>query len=147
MGEDPVYFHLFCLPAGYGCQNCNYHVINPLLCVSALTCRGQCWCGDASTDYAKHGDTTCTYLCAGDSSEICGGKNAMSVYEYEDGPSPTPTAPTPTPPSGFIGCYADSNAGRIMVLEAVQDDMTAEVRQPGCSISGPLLFLPLRVKR
>lgn len=53
----------------------------------------------------------------------------MSVYEHEDGPPPITTPPSPTPTSGFIGCYADSRSGRIMVLEATQDDMTTEVRQ------------------
>lgn len=75
----------------------------------------------------------------------------MSVYKYEDGPtptpappSPTPEPPSPTPTSGFIGCYADSQSGRIMVLEATQDDMTAEVRQPECCISAPRMFLSLQ---
>ena len=40
----------------------------------------QCWCGSDS-DYDRHGPTTvCDFDCTGDSSETCGGRNAMSVY-------------------------------------------------------------------
>lgn len=63
----------------------------------------------------------------------------MSVYKYEDdivpvtkghkvGPSPNPTPLYSTAPEGYIGCYADSATGGIMVKYATQDDMTAEVR-------------------
>lgn len=77
----------------------------------------------------------------------------MSVYDSEGEPVPTPTpddtmeptpvpitgptpapmmGPTPAPMiveiDGYLGCYADSEADRIMVLEASQNDMTTAVR-------------------
>lgn len=43
----------------------------------------QCWCGDANTNYASYGvSNSCDYDCAGDSSQKCGGYNAMNVYRY-----------------------------------------------------------------
>lgn len=87
-----------------------------------LLVHAQCWCGNASTDYDQYGETTCTLSCSGDSSEICGGYNAMSVYE-NDGI----VAPNPNP--SFLGCFADSKMVRIMVKEASQSDMKSEVKK------------------
>lgn len=43
----------------------------------------QCWCGNGSTDYDTQGDShKCTYECAGDAGQQCGGYDAMSVYAY-----------------------------------------------------------------
>ncbi|CAM9135257.1 unnamed protein product, partial [Hapterophycus canaliculatus] len=41
----------------------------------------ECWCGDAFTDYDANGEAICDYECAGDTSETCGGFEAISVYE------------------------------------------------------------------
>ncbi|CAM9469933.1 unnamed protein product, partial [Sphacelaria rigidula] len=41
----------------------------------------ECWCGPASSDYTRHGESDqCTMKCAGDDGLICGGHNAMSMY-------------------------------------------------------------------
>lgn len=45
----------------------------------------QCWCGGEETDLTKHGESTaCNYECPGNPDEVCGGFNAMSVYEFID---------------------------------------------------------------
>lgn len=54
----------------------------------------QCFCSAASDDYGEYGEATCDYTCAGDASQICGGKNAISIYEYDDF-TPTPMSPIP----------------------------------------------------
>ena len=64
--------------------------------------------------------------CSGDASQICGGNNAISVYEYVD------VAPTPTVPSDVyvsLGCYADLASPRVL-SGPVKDiiSMTTEVR-------------------
>ncbi|CAN0160353.1 unnamed protein product [Ascophyllum nodosum] len=43
----------------------------------------ECWCGEATDDPTILGSVTCTRTCFGDASQICGGRWAMSVYEYE----------------------------------------------------------------
>lgn len=69
----------------------------------------------------------------------------MSVYASEGNPdpSPVPVGPTPVPVvgivDGYLGCYTDSSAGRIMVSEASQSDMTATVR--GCVEEVVVLYL------
>lgn len=41
----------------------------------------ECWCGDHHSDIDKYGTSTaCTYECSGDSSQTCGGYNAMNIY-------------------------------------------------------------------
>lgn len=52
-----------------------------VLALSVLT--SQCWCGDASTEYDKNGlSEGCTFECPGDSTDICGGRWAASVFEF-----------------------------------------------------------------
>lgn len=42
----------------------------------------QCWCGDVSIDYESHGEVDyCDFACTGESTQMCGGFEAMSVYE------------------------------------------------------------------
>lgn len=83
---------------------------------------------------------------AGDTSETCGGFNAISVYAHE-GAGPTPTPPTPTPPTptpptptpptpavvgdaSYVGCFVDSQSDRLMpTLAASASGMTSEVRE------------------
>ncbi|CAN0265590.1 unnamed protein product, partial [Ectocarpus fasciculatus] len=55
----------------------------------------ECWCGSAGADYALHGESTdCTYACAGDADQTCGGFDAANVYLYTDESTPSPT-PSP----------------------------------------------------
>lgn len=59
----------------------NINVIISIFMVLLLP--SQCWCGDASTPAINtaNGSGTCNFVCAGDSSQTCGGNNAMSVYK------------------------------------------------------------------
>lgn len=46
----------------------------------------QCWCGPASSDYTKHGESDqCKMACAGDDKFICGGNDAMNMYTLRTG--------------------------------------------------------------
>ena len=47
-----------------------------------ILCVTQCYCGLATDDPDSLGDATCDVDCVGDSSQICGGNSAISVYEY-----------------------------------------------------------------
>ncbi|CAB1105692.1 unnamed protein product [Ectocarpus sp. CCAP 1310/34] len=84
----------------------------------------QCWCtGSLGTTETS---TACTYPCAGNAGETCGGFDALTLYEIisEAPPTPaplTPPGPTPAPaspvvPSGdydFVDCVADSQSPRV----------------------------------
>eukprot|EP00903_Cladosiphon_okamuranus_P006480 g6339.t1 len=95
-----------------------------------LTCAGsayfstqygrECWCGPAETDYAQHGVSTgCTYQCAGNPDERCGGFYAANVYAYST--------------SSYVGCFKDSR-DRIMELELKDaSSMTKEICEAECT--------------
>ena len=91
----------------------------------------QCWCGDESTDYDANGTATCDFACAGNAGEICGGRNAMSVYFSGSGtppnpePQTTPVADGPAP--SLLGCFTDLKSDRIMTDQVTSSSMTAEV--------------------
>lgn len=76
--------------------------------------------------------------CAGAPEEICGGFFAMSVYQFgtSNTPSPTPMT-TPAPVGGdltALGCWTDSQAGRIFGPIALSDpDMTSAVSASACA--------------
>ncbi|CAM9489433.1 unnamed protein product [Ectocarpus fasciculatus] len=59
----------------------------------------ECFCSSGGDSPDTLGDASnCDMDCSGDSSETCGGFNAIQVYQLEDGPAPTPVAvPSPTP--------------------------------------------------
>ncbi|CAN0347709.1 unnamed protein product [Ectocarpus sp. 6 AP-2014] len=96
----------------------------------------ECWCGSAGADYASHGESTdCTYACAGDADETCGGFDAANVYLYTGESTPSPT-PSPTgDESGplSLGCYEDDRENRIMDDLALSDFlMTTELCEQTC---------------
>lgn len=42
----------------------------------------ECWCGEATDDPTVYGNAVCNWRCVGDTSQACGARWAMSVYEY-----------------------------------------------------------------
>lgn len=102
-------------------------LVFPLFCV---TFSPQCWCGDANTDYDKHGTShRCNYRCSGNGDEHCGGHLAMNVYEYHD------VAPVPEPDNAMAkGCYKDVGDDRIMRGKYTSRYMTTEVMMDYLSV-------------
>ncbi|CAM9198809.1 unnamed protein product [Ectocarpus sp. 8 AP-2014] len=96
----------------------------------------ECWCGSAGADYALHGESTdCTYACAGDADQTCGGFDAANVYLYaaESTPSPTPSPTADDPGPLAVGCYGDDRESRIMDDLALSDySMTTELCEQTC---------------
>ncbi|CAM9951820.1 unnamed protein product, partial [Pylaiella littoralis] len=70
----------------------------------------ECWCGleDAQAIFESNGEGSCTTSCAGDSTKICGGFDAISVY------SSNGQVPTPEVDYESVGCYADPEDNRSM---------------------------------
>lgn len=56
--------------------------------------------------------------CAGDASQICGGRDAINVYEYT---GVTNTAYT------YLGCFTDDTSNRVMGDMTVSSSMTLDV--------------------
>ncbi|CAM9875999.1 unnamed protein product [Ectocarpus sp. 8 AP-2014] len=106
----------------------------------------ECWCGNNAA-YDIYGEATCEKACTGDASDVCGGNDAMSVYStglvvetpspvpdiVEETPSPVPdTVPGPTDPA-YLGCFGDSQTGRVFTESSASNDMTTGECAATCS--------------
>lgn len=58
----------------------------------------ECFCGMPGDDYAALGEGICNFDCAGDETQVCGGRDAMSVYVMKEYEPDT---------YSFLGCYRD----------------------------------------
>ncbi|KAK4213652.1 WSC domain-containing protein [Rhypophila decipiens] len=82
----------------------------------------ECYCGNGlAPGSAPAPETDCSFPCAGNSNELCGGDWRINVFEFStDTTASTTTAPsTPTPtPSlhGWVreGCYTEANGQRAL---------------------------------
>lgn len=102
------------------CTYGHFYLVPRRLC-RIVTCfpRGmQCFCGSASDDPTKNGEATCDMDCSGDDTRICGGRDAISVYQYDESPYVD------------VGCYVD-DATRVLTGESQAGNpyMTTEVRR------------------
>ncbi|CAN0494030.1 unnamed protein product, partial [Scytosiphon promiscuus] len=69
----------------------------------------QCFCGSERESFRRFGPGICDFPCAGASSgsrEICGGRDAITVYSNDD-------PVVPAPPT-YWGCWRDTRNDRIM---------------------------------
>jgi len=72
----------------------------------------RCFCGNALQSNATLGQTGCDHACSGDSSQVCGGANRLSVYR-----SSAFVAPAFVPAvAGFAaaGCFAEGRTERAL---------------------------------
>ena len=123
----------------------------------------ECWCGSVLENGATiGGSTACTMPCGGDASKICGGPNALSVYNNTGLLSPTSTSsivtstakissstiktsstistsPTSTtrPTIKYLGCANEGATGRALSKDTyVSGTMTPESCQDYCTGKG-----------
>ncbi|KXN83001.1 Putative fungistatic metabolite, partial [Leucoagaricus sp. SymC.cos] len=102
---------------------------------------GECYCGSTlNTVSTKANDTDCNMTCNGNNSEICGGPNRLSVYNYTGTDLPTNTGggngggpSTVFPvlnglPTGWAynACWVDNAHGRILQTQ-IPDSQTLTV--------------------
>ncbi|GFZ50872.1 Endo-1,3-alpha-glucanase agn1 [Saitozyma sp. JCM 24511] len=59
----------------------------------------QCWCGNSYDSTKKTSDSSCTYKCAGDSSQVCGGSYLLNLYKSTNVAATTTASPTVSPTS------------------------------------------------
>ena len=83
----------------------------------------ECFCG-LETDTFNVTSTACTKTCKGDDDQICGGNNAISIYEG--------TGEFPPVPEGYLGCYKDMQDDRIFGGEVTDFDLTLEKCEEHC---------------
>ncbi|KAK3943042.1 WSC domain-containing protein [Diplogelasinospora grovesii] len=97
---------------------------------------GICFCGE-TVNGAQLDDSQCTYPCTGNSSEICGGSNIISVYQD---PTFLPVDKTTTLDYVPLGCWTDdSSIGRALGYPQDQlnsSTMTTETCLQACKDGG-----------
>jgi len=137
------------VPGPLTIENCNNACFNGGYPLSGVEYSAECYCGSSfANGGAPTPPTDCNMVCAGNSSEVCGGPNRLNVYNYTGTNLPTNPNPPPPPPGGgnvfpvtsglpapwnYSACYVDNAFGR--VLEYTQDssnNMTVEACVATC---------------
>ncbi|QIW96711.1 hypothetical protein AMS68_002229 [Peltaster fructicola] len=106
----------------------------------------ECFCGSSFNnggDLATDGSVGCSFACAGNSTQICGGNQRLSMYAYINADGSISTVPaTPAPvvqttglPTGwsYDNCYTDSINSRIFSVEVDQSAATPSTCINYCS--------------
>ncbi|KAF7327563.1 hypothetical protein MKEN_00335300 [Mycena kentingensis (nom. inval.)] len=101
----------------------------------------ECYCGTTlNPNAATKPIKDCSMLCAGDSQELCGGPDRLSLFNYTGSDRPTgplvggggggggpvtvfPVTELP-PPWAYIGCFVDNAHGRVLLNQ--QPDTTSQ---------------------
>jgi len=101
--------------------------------------------------------TTCNTPCNGNTTEMCGGPNRLTLYQFGIAPSSTSSAANVSstatvttakavasqpPVWTYTGCYTDSAAARTLThpMFLTNDEMTVELCQSRCSGAGYTIF-------
>ncbi|KAF8151649.1 hypothetical protein B0H34DRAFT_801346 [Crassisporium funariophilum] len=80
-------------------ETCTTACFNAGLSISGTEFADECYCASAITSGAPAPATDCTMVCAGNSSEFCGGPNRLNAYNYTGTDLPV----NPNPPQGGGG--------------------------------------------
>jgi len=91
---------------------------------SGLEFGTQCFCGAAiQNGAAPVAPESCNLACAGDAAQVCGGSNAVSLYEV-------------TPAWQSLGCYSDKGTARTLSSSAGVPGNTVAKCQAACAAAG-----------
>ncbi|KAF4632114.1 hypothetical protein G7Y89_g6010 [Cudoniella acicularis] len=96
---------------------------------------GECTCG-ASVNGIQIDESQCSYNCMGNSTEICGGFNAVSVYQD---PTFVPVNDSTISDFAFLGCYSEGYNGRSLAWRQNQlsiSNLTVEECLYACKDNG-----------
>ncbi|TDL23466.1 copper radical oxidase [Rickenella mellea] len=125
-------------------QTCTTACFNAGFPLSGVEFADECYCGTHFSNFGAPASDGCNMVCAGNSSEFCGGPNRLNVYNYTG--TDLPTAPPNNPPAGgggggapvfpvtnglptpwnYSGCYIDNAHGRVLGTE-LPDNSTITV--------------------
>ncbi|KAF2170893.1 hypothetical protein M409DRAFT_35857, partial [Zasmidium cellare ATCC 36951] len=99
----------------------------------------ECWCDYQLSGATQEPDSDCSMPCTGNSSEICGNGNRLSVYYNGNtytGPSTNPGPPGWT----YLACYTDSGNARTLRtsqgVSAGADNLTIAECTDACKSAG-----------
>lgn len=110
-------------------QLCQQHCTSQSFALSGTEYASECYCANALSNNATLGSNKCNMPCSSDSSQICGGPDALSVYQHNS------TAAKATPMEGwkYLGCASEGTGGRALT-EGFRwsEKMTPEMCQGVC---------------
>lgn len=113
---------------------------------AGLEYAAECYCQNSILPAATRGQSTCVMTCNGNRTEICGGPNAISIYNNTQlVPTVTVTpgaGPTPKAAGTYLGCATDPNtSGRSLTGASYTDskNMTLESCRAFCDAKGFML--------
>lgn len=105
----------------------------------------ECWTGDTlSTSATTLAEGQCSMACAGNSTEICGGSNALSLFQnklyVQPGNPATVTVTGQSAQYGYLGCYTEGSSGRALggssSYSTTSNSMTVELCTAACYAKG-----------
>lgn len=109
----------------------------------------ECWCDNAIGSQATPSSFLCTSKCLGNSREICGGANALNVYELTGANTPVPACPVTW---SLEGCFSDIVVERVLGFEMMSSGATVESCTAACAaenylFAGLEFFRPVLLRR
>lgn len=115
-------------------ENCVQSCASQGMTVAGLEYSTQCFCGSAMVNAGSLAstDSDCAMTCSGNSSEVCGGPNRMSIFAIGNMTiNPVPIIQrTNLPPNwAYQGCLNDNGNARVL---SHQIDMTANLTATNC---------------
>jgi len=97
----------------------------------------ECYCGNAfATGSTSAPASDCSFACAGDAEEACGGSNRLSVYAINNtaDANPTPYDPPTVGNYSFYSCCTEATASRALTAASlVRSNMTLETCADFCT--------------
>ncbi|KAG8805415.1 hypothetical protein FRC17_005529, partial [Serendipita sp. 399] len=117
------------------CENAGFHL-------AGVEFGRECWCGNTIM-YDNHPQSgICTKPCAGDSSKMCGGPNAINIYVKDNYQYTVGPASVLESYNGYskTQCWQDLTSNRILKQSPVApidgDEMTVQKCIDGCAAAG-----------
>lgn len=81
---------------------------------------GECWAGDTiATTASSIAESKCSMPCKGNSAQLCGGSNALSLFQNTQFIQPRNPAVVSVPGAAqaqyaYVGCYTEASSGRAL---------------------------------
>ncbi|KAJ7186426.1 galactose oxidase, partial [Mycena filopes] len=130
------------VPGGVSLETCTSTCFNAGMPFAGAEFADECYCGPSiQNGGAPEPISDCSMLCAGNSSEFCGGPNRLTLYNYTGTDLPTPPPPPPVggggggvtaiatdlpSPWAYVGCFVDGAHGRVLGMETDNAKLTME---------------------
>lgn len=118
-------------------EKCQAYCLSKSQPVAGLEYSTECYCGLGLSPGSTVNQTGCSMPCGGNSSQVCGGSNRLSVYQYSG--YVAPSHPEKIGTYKFQGCYSEpSSGGRALPSYSFTNatHMSAELCVSGCSAKG-----------